>query len=87
MDIIFDNIYKKYSNIFDNHSIDMSGFGWCDPWVVGLVCLKAIEYKDCVDKSIIFPEKKAVLAYLKRMHLVGFLEKLTYANFLEYLKI
>ena len=83
MDIVFDNIYKKYSEIFNNHTIDISNFDWCDPWVMGLVCLKAIEYKNYADKNIILPKKEGVLAYLKRMHLDVFLGKLTYSGLLK----
>ncbi|MDP2909757.1 MAG: hypothetical protein Q8N69_01655 [bacterium] len=82
MDITFDNIYQNYINIFGKHNIDISNLEWCDPWVIGLVCLKAIEYKDKVDKSIELPKDKKILSYIKRMRLNVLLEELTYKQFL-----
>ncbi|MBU4204948.1 hypothetical protein KKE19_03550 [Patescibacteria group bacterium] len=86
MDITFDNIYQKYADIFSKHTIDISNLGWCDPWVIGLVCLKAIEYKDEIDKGFILTKDTKILSYLKRMHLDAFLEELTYSRFLGGLK-
>lgn len=82
MDITFDNIYQNYIDIFGKHNINISKFGWCDPWVIGLVCLKAIEYKDEKDKSLVLPEDKKILMYLKRMHFDVLLGELTYRQFI-----
>jgi len=83
MAITFDNIYQKDSEIFSSHTLNLMGWDWCDPWAIGLVCLKAIEYKDKDDKRFIPPAKKDVVLYLKRMHFDKFLEKLTYSVFLQ----
>ncbi len=85
MDITFYNIYEKSSEIFNGHTINLKKCGWCDPWTMGLVCLKAIEYKDSPDKKLILPDDQDVVAYLKRMHLDWFLEELTYHEFLKLL--
>ena len=83
MDIIFNNIYDQMPKIFKEHTIDMRECSWCDPWVIGMICLKSIEYKNFRDKNLILPKNKDILLYLKRMHFDIFMEELTYINFLD----
>ncbi|MFA6135747.1 MAG: hypothetical protein WC705_00025 [Candidatus Paceibacterota bacterium] len=83
MDITFERIYIKFSEIFYDHTINLENWGWCDPWTIGLVCLKAIEYKDSQDKKLILPKDQDVVSYLKRMHLDKFLSELAYDSFLK----
>lgn len=83
MAITFNNVYDKHAEIFGDYTINLKNLDWCDPWVIGLVCLKAIEYKNNPEKKLILPEDKSIVSYLKRMHLDKFLEELTYSEFLR----
>lgn len=81
MDLTFGTIYKD-SGFFDGHNINMQKCSWCDPWAMGMICLKAIEYKGFDDKHLILPENKDLLSYLKRMHFDVLMGELSYKNFL-----
>ena len=83
MDIIFDTIYEKSSEIFNDHTINLSRLSWCDPWTTGLICLKAIEYQNSPNKKLIPPEEEDIISYLKRLHFDRFFEELTYSAFLQ----
>jgi hypothetical protein len=85
MDFTFESVCKDLK-IFNGHTIDMQSCSWCDPWVIGLICLKAIEYRDFPDKQLLLPKNKDILSYLKRMHFDPFLEELTYTDFLDPLR-
>lgn len=85
MDSTFNNIYTL-KNVFVGHTINLEDCTWFDPWVIGLVCLKAIEYQNHSDKKIILPSRIDLLVYLKRMHFDSLFEKFTYGPFLERLK-
>lgn len=83
MDLTFDTIYEKSGDVFPGHSVNLKGATWFDPWTMGLICLKAIEFKDRPDKALVLPTNSSMLIYLKRMHLNGFLDELTYKSFLQ----
>lgn len=53
---------------------------WIDPWSIGLVALKAIEFKVAEKRKVIWPSNLKVLAYLKRMHLPNILQEIGYQN-------
>ncbi|MBI3627828.1 MAG: hypothetical protein HY220_03765 [Candidatus Sungbacteria bacterium] len=78
MDFTFETIGETES--FLDKIIDLSSCTWCDPWIIGLVCLKAIENKSLQNKKIILPDSPDVLAYLKRMHFDSLMTNLGYAE-------
>lgn len=86
MDLTFNCIYEKSDKIFPAHTINLKSCTWFDPWVIGLACLKAIEYKNCSDKNLVLPTKDDILSCLKRMHFDTLLKELTYNSFIEPLK-
>ncbi len=83
MDLTFSSIYKSAPDIFKNHSIDLANTTFFDPWAIGMICLKAIEYKNASDKKLILPENTDAISYIKRMHFDKFMNELTYRTFLE----
>ncbi len=87
MDLTFETVYEKSHEVFADHTIDLKHVGWFDPWTMGLICLKGVEFKDNADKRIVLPQDKKMLAYLKRMHFDHFFGELTYASFLSALKL
>ncbi|MEK7147128.1 MAG: hypothetical protein AAB772_02630 [Patescibacteria group bacterium] len=83
MDIIFDTIYKIQSEVFHDHAVDLKRGTWLDPWAMGLVCLKAAEFKNQTNKQLILPSDANMLLYLKRMHLEQIFGEFTYKSFLK----
>jgi hypothetical protein len=86
MDITFDTIYTIQNEVFRGHSIDLQKGTWFDPWMMGLVCLKAIEFKNQGDKQLLLPLDSDMLLYFKRMHFGNIFEEFTYGSFLEPLR-
>jgi len=82
MDIIFNTIYKIHHDVFHDHAVDLQKGTWFDPWTMGLACLKAIEFKDHLNKQLMLPFDKGMLSYLKRMHFHELFSELTYRSFL-----
>ncbi|MDP2930727.1 MAG: hypothetical protein Q8N56_03970 [bacterium] len=82
MDITFNTIYKIQQDVFHDHAVDLQKGTWFDPWTIGLACLKAIEFKDQLDKQLILPSDQNMLSYLKRMHFHELFSELTYKSFL-----
>lgn len=85
MDLTFDTIYKNLDKVFRNHTIDLEDITFCDPWGIGMVCLKAVENANKADKGLILSNKAEISSYAKRMHFSKFMKELTYSKFLEHL--
>ncbi len=83
MDYRFETMRTKATSCFPNHTIDLSDCTWCDPWAIGLACLKAVEFKDFNDRNLILPKSAEVLSYLKRMHFDQIMRELGYESFLK----
>ena len=79
-------IYKQWTQIFSDHTINLAAVEFCDPWAIGTICLKAIEFAQSDDKRLILPEKGEELTYFRRMHLAEFFSSLTYRSFLTSLE-
>lgn len=82
MDTISNEIYDVLE-IFDNNQIDLSKFSHLDPWIIGLVCLKAIEYSQNPNKKLVLPKNEKTISYFKKMNLGKILNELSYKDFLK----
>jgi hypothetical protein len=86
MDLVFRNCYEEHGWL-TGHTIDLTRMGFCDPWTIGLVCLKAIEWKDEADRELRLPTNVDALTYLKRMHFDTFMQAMGYESFLGPLRM
>ncbi|GEM_PF-926733 len=78
----FGEIYSRDAGWFNGDVIDLSKAGWCEPWGVGMICLRAIELKDQPKKELVLPKHHDVLTYLKRIHFPQFMDAMGYGAFL-----
>lgn len=78
----FEEIYNL-SEIFDNHQLNLSKCSCFNPWIVGLVCLKAVEYSQNSDKNLVLPENEKYISYLKKIQINNILNELSYKSFLK----
>lgn len=79
----FETIYSSWDSVFSGNTIDLSEATFLDPWVTGLVCLKAVENMNKPDKKVLLPQSPDVFSYMKRMHLDEVMSNLSYAKDVE----
>lgn len=83
MDLKFETIYTNPTSVFSEGVINLRDVTFFDPWSIGMVCLKAVEYKDHPNKKLILPQNADALSYLKVMHFAKLMSELSYSSFLD----
>lgn len=79
----FETIYANPAAVFRDGVINLTDVTFFDPWSIGMVCLKAVEYNDHPNKQLVLPGNADALAYLKVMHFAKLMNELSYSSFLD----
>ena len=81
MELTFKTIYKNLNGVAEGAGVDLGPVTKLDPWVVGMLCLLAIERKGGSKKQLLLPTAQETADYLQKTGFTNFLGEISYGEF------